>query len=175
MTNLRFKDAPQMHVVFEGCFNVIVSNLVIRAPGDSPNTDGIHVADTQNIVISNTDIGTGKDHKMKKRKIIYIYMQKEKLDSVKRFNILHILFMEGDDCISIISGSQNVRATDITCGPGHGIRFYDYINILHHIHTSWSFIWINFTLLVKFLLIIFFFVALEAWELITQKLKSLMW
>ncbi|TKY67930.1 Polygalacturonase QRT2 [Spatholobus suberectus] len=85
VTNLRFKDAQQMHVSFERCFNVIVSNLVIRAPGDSPNTDGIHVAETQNIVISNSDIGTG------------------------------------DDCISIISGSQNVRATDITCGPGHGI------------------------------------------------------
>lgn len=85
VTNLRFKDAQQMHVSFERCFNVIVSNLVIRAPRDSPNTDGIHVLETQNIVISNSDIGTG------------------------------------DDCISIISGSQNVRATDITCGPGHGI------------------------------------------------------
>ncbi|XP_021283060.1 polygalacturonase-like [Herrania umbratica] len=27
----------------------------------------------------------------------------------------------GDDCISIVSGSQNVQAMDITCGPGHGI------------------------------------------------------
>uniref|UniRef100_A0A803P6K3 endo-polygalacturonase n=1 Tax=Cannabis sativa TaxID=3483 RepID=A0A803P6K3_CANSA len=27
----------------------------------------------------------------------------------------------GDDCISIVTGSQNVQATDITCGPGHGI------------------------------------------------------
>ncbi|GMN28913.1 hypothetical protein TIFTF001_051694, partial [Ficus carica] len=27
----------------------------------------------------------------------------------------------GDDCISIVSGSRAVRATDITCGPGHGI------------------------------------------------------
>ncbi|XP_022897559.1 polygalacturonase-like [Olea europaea var. sylvestris] len=27
----------------------------------------------------------------------------------------------GDDCISIVNGSQNVQATDITCGPGHGI------------------------------------------------------
>lgn len=30
--------------------------------------------------------------------------------------------VEGDDCISIVSGSKNVEATDITCGPGHGIR-----------------------------------------------------
>ncbi|KAF4356715.1 hypothetical protein F8388_010937 [Cannabis sativa] len=27
----------------------------------------------------------------------------------------------GDDCISIVTGSQNLQATDITCGPGHGI------------------------------------------------------
>ncbi|KAM6565105.1 hypothetical protein CsatB_025103 [Cannabis sativa] len=27
----------------------------------------------------------------------------------------------GDDCISIVSGSKNITATDITCGPGHGI------------------------------------------------------
>ncbi|GMJ14812.1 ARABIDOPSIS DEHISCENCE ZONE POLYGALACTURONASE 1 [Hibiscus trionum] len=27
----------------------------------------------------------------------------------------------GDDCISIVSGSQNVQALNITCGPGHGI------------------------------------------------------
>ncbi|KAK6289719.1 hypothetical protein POUND7_001260 [Theobroma cacao] len=27
----------------------------------------------------------------------------------------------GDDCISIVSESQNVQAMDISCGPGHGI------------------------------------------------------
>ncbi|KAH9678954.1 polygalacturonase ADPG2 [Citrus sinensis] len=62
-----------------------VQNLVVEAPGDSPNTDGIHVTNTQNIRITSSTIGTG------------------------------------DDCISIVSGSQNVQAQDITCGPGHGI------------------------------------------------------
>ncbi|KAL2514448.1 Polygalacturonase QRT2 [Forsythia ovata] len=27
----------------------------------------------------------------------------------------------GDDCISIVNGSKNIRVTDIVCGPGHGI------------------------------------------------------
>lgn len=36
-------------------------------------------------------------------------------------SLIHWLNL-GDDCISIVSGSQNVQAQDITCGPGHGIR-----------------------------------------------------
>lgn len=83
--NLKFKDSQQMHVSFEDCTNVQASYLTVTAPETSPNTDGIHVANTQNITISNSIIGTG------------------------------------DDCISIVSGSQNVQASSITCGPGHGI------------------------------------------------------
>lgn len=49
------------------------------------------------------------------------------LRNLNNFNILPhyftIYLIEGDDCISIVSGSKNIRATDIICGPGHGIRF----------------------------------------------------
>ncbi|KAF8398392.1 hypothetical protein HHK36_017319 [Tetracentron sinense] len=83
--NLKIKDAQQMHLNFQKCVNVQASNLMVTAPEKSPNTDGIHVTDTQNIQIMSCTIGTG------------------------------------DDCISIVSGSQKVQATDITCGPGHGI------------------------------------------------------
>ncbi|XP_049402310.1 polygalacturonase-2-like [Solanum stenotomum] len=83
--NLKSKDAQQMHIEFESCTNVVASNLMITASKKSPNTDGVHVTNSQNIQISDTTIGTG------------------------------------DDCISIVSGSQKVHATNITCGPGHGI------------------------------------------------------
>lgn len=35
--------------------------------------------------------------------------------------IKHSTIATGDDCISIVSGSVNVRAHNVTCGPGHGI------------------------------------------------------
>ncbi|KAK6149161.1 hypothetical protein DH2020_016686 [Rehmannia glutinosa] len=83
--NLKIENAQQIHVSFEKSKNVVASNLVVNAPENSPNTDGIHVTQTQNIQISSCTIATG------------------------------------DDCISIVSGSQNVQAMGITCGPGHGI------------------------------------------------------
>ncbi|XP_059669837.1 polygalacturonase-like [Cornus florida] len=85
VTKLKMEDAQQIHISFEKCVNVVASNLVVTAPENSPNTDGIHVTNTQNIQIKSCVIGTG------------------------------------DDCISIVSGSKKVQATDITCGPGHGI------------------------------------------------------
>ncbi|KAJ9695794.1 hypothetical protein PVL29_010992 [Vitis rotundifolia] len=83
--NLKIQNAQQMHVSFENCVGVQASGLTITAPGNSPNTDGIHVSHTKIIQISSSVIGTG------------------------------------DDCISIVSGSQKVQVNDITCGPGHGI------------------------------------------------------
>ncbi|XP_027367339.1 polygalacturonase [Abrus precatorius] len=83
--DLTIKNGQQIHVTFEDSENVKVSGLTVTAPEDSPNTDGIHVTNTQNIQISSSVIGTG------------------------------------DDCISVVSGTRNLLATDITCGPGHGI------------------------------------------------------
>lgn len=83
--DLAIENAQQIHVSFQDSVNVKVYGLKVTAPEHSPNTDGIHVTNTQNILISNSVIGTG------------------------------------DDCISIVHGSSNVKATDITCGPGHGI------------------------------------------------------
>lgn len=59
VSNLMFKDAQQMHLTFQKCTNVKALNLRVVAPGNSPNTDGIHITETQNAIIRNCVIGTG--------------------------------------------------------------------------------------------------------------------
>ncbi|KAI3899739.1 hypothetical protein MKW92_001465 [Papaver armeniacum] len=39
----------------------------------------------------------------------------------ENITIINSVIGTGDDCISIVSGSRNVQATNTTCGPGHGI------------------------------------------------------
>lgn len=59
VNDLTIQNAQQIHISFDNCENVRASNLQVTAPGDSPNTDGIHVTHTKNITISNSVIGTG--------------------------------------------------------------------------------------------------------------------
>ncbi|GAV69808.1 Glyco_hydro_28 domain-containing protein, partial [Cephalotus follicularis] len=61
INHLRFEDSPQMHIALERSRNVHASNLTIQAPGNSPNTDGIHIQHSSNVFIHNTLIKTGDD------------------------------------------------------------------------------------------------------------------
>ncbi|KAK2977498.1 hypothetical protein RJ640_016126 [Escallonia rubra] len=63
---LTIQNSQQMHFTISRCQNVRLSDILISAPEDSPNTDG-------------------------------------------------------DDCISIVNASSNIKMKTISCGPGHGI------------------------------------------------------
>ncbi|XP_068659994.1 polygalacturonase At1g48100-like [Aristolochia californica] len=82
---LRINNSPQFHFRFDNCRNVVVDTITINSPPLSPNTDGIHVENTDNVGIYNSVISNG------------------------------------DDCVSIGSGSSNVEIRNVTCGPSHGI------------------------------------------------------
>ena len=60
VANLKLENAQQMHLTFQKCTNVQALNLRVVAPENSPNTDGIHVTETQNVIIRNCVIGTGE-------------------------------------------------------------------------------------------------------------------
>ncbi|KAG6575692.1 Polygalacturonase QRT2, partial [Cucurbita argyrosperma subsp. sororia] len=53
--------------------------------------------------------------------IIFENLSEFTVEATQIILIQNCLIMTGDDCISIVSGSKNVRAKGITCGPGHGI------------------------------------------------------
>ncbi|XP_065876380.1 polygalacturonase At1g48100 [Euphorbia lathyris] len=54
-------NSPQCHLKFDSSKGIIVNNITISSPGDSPNTDGIHLQNTQDVEIQHSNIGTGDD------------------------------------------------------------------------------------------------------------------
>lgn len=54
-------DSKFFHMNVHNCRNVTLQNINIDAPGDSPNTDGIHIGGSSGVTISNARIETGDD------------------------------------------------------------------------------------------------------------------
>nr|XP_024927172.2 probable polygalacturonase At3g15720 [Ziziphus jujuba var. spinosa] len=61
VSGLRHTNSQKSHISITECDNVFISSLHISAPEDSPNTDGIDISRSTNILINNTFIGTGDD------------------------------------------------------------------------------------------------------------------
>ncbi|PON75745.1 Glycoside hydrolase [Parasponia andersonii] len=61
VTGLLSLNSQMFHIAINGCQNVQIQGTRVIAKGDSPNTDGIHVQYSSEVVIRNTKIGTGDD------------------------------------------------------------------------------------------------------------------
>ncbi|KAL0315163.1 UNVERIFIED_CONTAM: Polygalacturonase QRT2 [Sesamum calycinum] len=61
VSNLKLVNAQQMQVNFQDCNDVEASKLLVVAPAESPNTDGIHITRTTNINVLDSEIRTGDD------------------------------------------------------------------------------------------------------------------
>ncbi|XP_030545034.2 polygalacturonase isoform X2 [Rhodamnia argentea] len=57
---LTIQNSQQMHFVISRSDSVRVSEVLVSAPGDSPNTDGIHITESTDVVLQDCKIGTGK-------------------------------------------------------------------------------------------------------------------
>ncbi|KAI3459861.1 hypothetical protein Pfo_016524 [Paulownia fortunei] len=54
-------NSQMFHILIDGCHNAKLTNMKISAPGNSPNTDGIHVKQSSGVTIMDSHIGTGDD------------------------------------------------------------------------------------------------------------------
>ncbi|CAL4956219.1 unnamed protein product [Urochloa decumbens] len=59
--NIRISNSPQCHLKFDSSGGIKVKNVTISSPGDSPNTDGIHLQNTRDVEIRSSSIGCGDD------------------------------------------------------------------------------------------------------------------
>ncbi|HUI29602.1 MAG TPA: glycosyl hydrolase family 28 protein [Candidatus Acidoferrales bacterium] len=60
--NVTLQNSPQFHVSLQYCLNVVVRNVTILAPSNSPNTDGIDPATCHFVQILNCKIDNGDDN-----------------------------------------------------------------------------------------------------------------
>ncbi|GFP81437.1 probable polygalacturonase at1g80170, partial [Phtheirospermum japonicum] len=58
---LTIQNGQQMNFIIARSDSVRVTGIKVSAPGDSPNTDGIHITASTNVVLQNCKIGTGDD------------------------------------------------------------------------------------------------------------------
>ncbi|XP_031496807.1 polygalacturonase At1g48100-like [Nymphaea colorata] len=58
---VKMMNSPQFHFRFDSCSSVHIDTISITSPALSPNTDGIHVENTQSVGIYNSMIGAGDD------------------------------------------------------------------------------------------------------------------
>ncbi|GER27564.1 pectin lyase-like superfamily protein [Striga asiatica] len=58
---LTIQNGQQMNFIISKSDSVRVSDVLVSAPGDSPNTDGIHISASTNVILRNCKIGTGDD------------------------------------------------------------------------------------------------------------------
>lgn len=58
---IKVQNSPQFHFRFDGCRNVTVDSIRIASPALSPNTDGIHLENSDGVVIRDSLISNGDD------------------------------------------------------------------------------------------------------------------
>ncbi|KAI3875314.1 hypothetical protein MKX03_000741 [Papaver bracteatum] len=58
---LTHSNSQKNHISLTDCGNVTISGITIKAPEDSPNTDGIDISHSTNVRIEHSNIGTGDD------------------------------------------------------------------------------------------------------------------
>ncbi|WOK98520.1 hypothetical protein Cni_G07232 [Canna indica] len=61
VTGITIQNSPQCHLKFDNCEAVQVFNMTVNSPGNSPNTDGIHLQNSRDVMIHHTNMSCGDD------------------------------------------------------------------------------------------------------------------
>jgi polygalacturonase len=94
VTNLTLSNSPCFHLVPSECEDVLIENVRIIAPADSPNTDAIDPSASKHVRISRCLLDVGDDN---------------------------VAIKSGHSVAGRTAASEDILITDCTCLHGHGI------------------------------------------------------
>ncbi|KAK8937899.1 hypothetical protein KSP40_PGU014682 [Platanthera guangdongensis] len=95
-------------LTFYGCSQLKVENLSII------NSQQIHVSVEQCVNVSISNLKITAPEESPNTDGIHV-------GDTRNMHINGCVIRTGDDCISIVTGCENIRVTNTDCGPGHGI------------------------------------------------------
>ncbi|GER54821.1 pectin lyase-like superfamily protein [Striga asiatica] len=61
VTGITIQNSAQCHLKFDNCIGVSVYNFTVSSPGNSPNTDGIHLQNSKDVLIRSSNLACGDD------------------------------------------------------------------------------------------------------------------
>ncbi|CAM8953125.1 unnamed protein product [Rhodiola kirilowii] len=61
VSGITIQNSPQCHLKFDNCMGVSVYLVTVNSPGDSPNTDGIHLQNSRQVLIHSVNLACGDD------------------------------------------------------------------------------------------------------------------
>ncbi|KAL6505534.1 hypothetical protein OROHE_022913 [Orobanche hederae] len=61
VTGITIQNSPQCHLKFDNCIGVSVYDFNVSSPGNSPNTDGIHLQNSKDVLIRSSNLACGDD------------------------------------------------------------------------------------------------------------------
>ena len=60
VTGITIQNSPQCHLKFDNCVGVSIYDMNVSSPGDSVNTDGIHLQNSKDVLIHTANLACGK-------------------------------------------------------------------------------------------------------------------
>ncbi|KAK3441536.1 hypothetical protein EUGRSUZ_B01677 [Eucalyptus grandis] len=60
-SGIKIQNSPNFHLTFDHCVGVLVRNMSISSPGDSPDADEIHLGNSQDVTIHDATLACGDD------------------------------------------------------------------------------------------------------------------
>lgn len=133
LNNIKLANSSQTHVLIRGCGFFNICNLLIEAPGTSPNTDGTHIQSLQHVSIANTVMETGNfcDSSSARPSLL-----QSEVRNVRLCDFCFLYSWACDHQVMIVyplETTLRIFMSHLSRGPGHGVRWSP---ILHAISVN---------------------------------------